>query len=144
MSANNPFGGMPPGVPPGMGLPPGVGMPGLNVGGPKTLKDIKPLDTEGVKQFIDGCEGFLTQGAPLEVPAAVALGDLCRIALSLQNAIEDAEFLGKKLQEAEVKIAQLQGPYTGPGLAPLPRLEGLPPLPDIPSFLAQEPPADEE
>ena len=106
------------------GAMPGMGMPTL--GGPKSLDDIDPLDDASFKEMVEGCEGFLKQGAPLEVPAAIALQDLCRIARSLRDLKAEADKVGEL--EAKVKRYQLELAKAG---SPDPYLPSV----NIPSFI---------
>jgi hypothetical protein len=86
-------------------------MGGVRVGGPHTLADVEPFDEVTVQQFITGCEGFIRQGTPLEVPAAMPIMDLCRMARTIRD-------LQLRVAELEVQV----------GVA-----DQLPPLPDLSS-----------
>ena len=68
--------------------------------GQKGLDALPVLCKAELDEFINGFEQTLKQGIPLEVPAAMAIGHLARMAVTLKRYREVAESL-VKVQENE-------------------------------------------
>ena len=89
-------------------------MHGRRLGGPKSLAELGPFKDEDVDRYVAGMEQMLQQGQPMEVPAAMPTGDLCRLAYTLKVR-------GDRIKELEAEVAALT---PAPEEAPLPDLLG--------------------
>ena len=76
-------------------------MGGQLLGQPKTLNDIEVYDEKTIDAFADGAEQMLSQGLPVEVPAAMPMGQIAQCAKTMKAQHE-------RIKELEAKLASLK------------------------------------
>ena len=87
---------------------------GTIIGGPKTLDDVAPFNDDTIDAFADGALQMLSMGQPMEVPAALPLGQLIQIAKTMVTLRDRVREL-----EAEAEENGAEGPKLDlSGLAP--------------------------
>jgi hypothetical protein len=55
------------------------------IGGPKSLDDVPGFDDATIDELIKGMEAMIQQGTPLDVPAAMPIGQLAGMARTLRD-----------------------------------------------------------
>jgi hypothetical protein len=68
-------------------------MPGGLLGEPKSMEDIEVFGAEDIAGIVDAAEKMISEGVPMAVPGAIPIGDLCRIAKTLQALQAKVDFL---------------------------------------------------
>ena len=67
------------------------------IGQPKTIAEFQPLPTEQIDHMAGSLEAALSQGMPLNMPAAVDLGTLCVMMATLRHYIARVKTLEEPL-----------------------------------------------
>ena len=73
---------------------------GRVVGGPKSVTDVPPFQSEEVQTFAQGMNNLIEQGHPMEIPAALAFQDICRFIRTIQVLTESMNADREMLQKA--------------------------------------------
>ena len=81
------------------------------IGGPKTLDDVVPFNDETITALGDGALQLLQSGQPLEIPAAMPMGQIIQVAKTLLDQRE-------RIKELEAQLAEVS-PDNGEGESPL-------------------------
>lgn len=74
------------------------------IGGPKSLDDIVPFNDGTIDALAEGALQMLTSGQPMEVPAAIPMGQLIQIAktlLVLRDRVQELEAAQAERDELE-------------------------------------------
>lgn len=74
---------------------------GVLVGGPKGLDDLQLLDDATIETMASGMNTLVGQGQPLEVPAALPLGQLAQIAKTMKHYRDLCSELESRVAELE-------------------------------------------
>ncbi len=72
------------------------------IGGPKALSDLGAFKDADVDAFIAGAESIIAKGQPLEIPAMLPTGDICRLAYTLKVR-------GDRIKTLEAELEQARG-----------------------------------
>jgi hypothetical protein len=75
---------------------------GQLIGGPKSLDDVAPFNDETITALEAGALQMLQSGQPMEVPAAMPMGQIIQIAKTL--VVQRA-----RIAELEARVEELEG-----------------------------------
>jgi hypothetical protein len=76
------------------------------IGGPKGLDDIPAFNDETIDELITGMEQMVQSGQPMEIPAAMPMGQLAGMARTIRD-------LRARVQELEAELADDEAPGNG-------------------------------
>ena len=86
-------------------------MGGQLLGQPKTLDDIEVYDERTIDAFADGAQQMLSQGLPIEVPAAMPMGQIAQCAKTMKAQHDRIKELEAELSELRAELQN--NPPTG-------------------------------
>lgn len=78
---------------------------GQIIGGPKKLEDIEPFNDATIDALKDGALQLLQSGQPMEIPAAMPMGQIVQFARTML-------FQRDRIRELEARVAELEKPPT--------------------------------